>query len=311
MKRETDKLKESCKNTRLGTNMKTKQVNAIKTRGMKNSVALKNLLLKEDISEIVQTPIDFNCVNSYMEVVTSTQIKKPPAIESTHASVQPCLNISEQSLQSPHKEVVEKPRVFNFMRYSLVNNSVCDQEEVQENEIIKDVVTPQLNNEEQIASESNDTKTPEKNEVNQTLNSPPKRAKLREEERMKIPFSMRYKAAQLSSSRTKLARDKKQESNQGQIPHKTTSATAFKDSTEKLTLTNSVYAFDNPAVPTFPRAVKYPAIASKLPSKTTAIIKTQQTQIAKQPLSKTRPIIERITSKVGANAGAIKKGSTI
>ncbi|KAL9877564.1 guanylate kinase-associated protein mars-like [Glossina fuscipes fuscipes] len=125
MKRETDKLKESCKNTRLGTNMKTKQVNAIKTRGMKNSVALKNLLLKEDISEIVQTPIDFNCV-------------------------------------------VEKPRVFNFMRYSLVNNSVCDQEEVQENEIIKDVVTPQLNNEEQIASESNDTKTPEKNEVNQT-----------------------------------------------------------------------------------------------------------------------------------------------
>ncbi|KAL9920734.1 guanylate kinase-associated family member mars [Glossina fuscipes fuscipes] len=168
MKRETDKLKESCKNTKLGTNMKNKQVNAIKTRSMKNSIALKNLLLKEDISEIVQTPIDFNCVNSYMEVVTSTQIKKPPAIESTHASVQPCLNISEQSLQSPHKEVVEKPRVFNFMRYSLVDNSVCDQEEVQENEIIKDVVTPQLNNEEQIASESNDAKTPEKNEVNQT-----------------------------------------------------------------------------------------------------------------------------------------------
>lgn len=168
MKREVDKLNASCKNTRLGTNMKNKQPSVIKKRNMKNSIALKKLMLEEDISEIVQTPIDFNCVNTYMGIVTSTQIKKPPATESSQTGVQPCLNISEQPLQSPHKEVVKKPRVFNFMRYSLVNNSVCGQEEVQENEVAKDVVTPQLNDKQQTASDSKDIKTPEKNVLDQT-----------------------------------------------------------------------------------------------------------------------------------------------
>uniref|UniRef100_A0A1A9VJD8 Guanylate kinase-associated protein mars n=1 Tax=Glossina austeni TaxID=7395 RepID=A0A1A9VJD8_GLOAU len=168
MKREGDKLKVSCKNTRLGTNMKNNQPSIIKKRNMKNSIALKKLMLEEDISEIVQTPLDFNCVNTYIGMVTSTQIKKPPATESSHASVQPYLNISEQPLQSPHKEVVEKPRVFNFMRYSLVNKSVCGQEEVQETEVTKDVVTSQVNDKQQTTSESKDIKTPEKNVVDQT-----------------------------------------------------------------------------------------------------------------------------------------------